>query len=123
MGTHPIFESDFDCLTEFSVEELLRKMIGIIVGVTTYFVAPAALTAVGFTSAGVASGSLASMAQSMAYGGSTSGVFATLQSAGAKGMSTSTRLGASVVTGTAAEVLQPEEMKKTYYDSTNGSKP
>jgi len=26
MGTHPIFESDFDCLTEMSVEEMFKKV-------------------------------------------------------------------------------------------------
>jgi len=25
MGTHPIFESDFDCLTEYIVTEYVRK--------------------------------------------------------------------------------------------------
>jgi len=50
--------------------------------------APAALTAVGFTSAGVAAGSLAAATQSAVYGGyvASGSVFALAQSSGAAGI-------------------------------------
>lgn len=51
-------------------------------GTVAVVAAPAVIAAVGFTSAGVAGGSIAAGAQSIFYGGLTTGVFSALQSAG-----------------------------------------
>jgi len=64
------------------------KYTGAALGITgTVLLAPVAivgaLAAVGFTSAGVAAGSLAATIQSIVYGGATGGLFSLLQSAGA----------------------------------------
>merc|ERR1712189_166578 len=106
MGTHPIFESDFDCLTE--IQDRMNKIIvitmallvlsatagrkeddekdntGLIVGGLLGLVAlPLALPAMGFTAAGVGAGTLAAGIQSAVYGGATAGVFSAAQSAAA----------------------------------------
>ena len=57
--------------------------VGAIAGVAT---APAVLSAAGFTSSGVAAGSLAASIQSVVYGGATGGLFSLFQSAGARGI-------------------------------------
>ena len=54
-------------------------------GVGSVALATAALPALGFTASGVALGSVAASIQSAFYGGATTGVFSTLQSAGAAG--------------------------------------
>merc|ERR1712189_12431 len=93
MGTHPIFESDFDCLTDNRKMGLLK---GVAVAAGCYFGLPFALGAVGFTSAGVAAGSAAAATQSAVYGGATTGLFSVCQSVGAAGLSASTAAGAGV---------------------------
>ena len=61
-----------------------------VAGAVGVVVAPVALTAAGFTSAGVAAGSLAAATQSAIYGGyvASGSVFALAQSAGAAGIYT-----------------------------------
>ena len=56
---------------------------GAIVGIAA---APLVLSAAGFTAGGVAAGSIAASAQSVIYGGATTGIFSLLQSAGAAGL-------------------------------------
>ena len=56
---------------------------GAIVGIVA---APLVLSAAGFTAGGVAAGSIAAWAQSVIYGGATTGIFSLLQSAGAAGL-------------------------------------
>ncbi|PFX17698.1 interferon alpha-inducible protein 27-like protein 1 [Stylophora pistillata] len=65
---------------------------GVIGGVAAMIAAPFLLPAAGFTTAGVAAGSVAAGIQSAVYGGTvTAGsVFATLQSAGAAGLGVTT---------------------------------
>merc|ERR1711887_336187 len=91
MGTHPIFESDFDCLTEKKMGEIWENHRGKIVGAAVGVVAaPVALSAAGFTAGGVAAGSLAAGVQSFLYGASTTGAFSAAQSAGVLGVSWTT---------------------------------
>ena len=65
-------------------------MCGIGVGIGGFIVgiaaAPLVLSAAGFTAGGVAAGSIAASAQSVIYGGATTGIFSLLQSAGAAGL-------------------------------------
>eukprot|EP00762_Andalucia_godoyi_P008136 ANDGO_02220.mRNA.1 hypothetical protein len=83
---------------------------GAVIGVVAV---PAAISAVGFTSSGVAAGSIAASIQSTVYAGSACGWFATAQSIGAAGMGlTGTVVSAvsgAAVTGTAAYATANDE--------------
>ena len=63
-------------------------MAGVVAGAAGAVVAPTVLTVAGFTSAGVAAGSVAAIAQSTFYGGyvASGSWFALAQSAGAAGI-------------------------------------
>merc|ERR1712142_48735 len=99
MGTNPIFESDFDCLTEImSKKDEGENNSGLVVGGLLGLVAlPLALPAMGFTAAGVAAGSLAAGIQSAVYGGATAGVFSAAQSAAVVGTGMATKAAAVAV--------------------------
>jgi len=75
-------------------------------GTTVVVAAPFVLTAVGFTTGGVAAGSIAAGIQSVVYGGTvaSTSVFAGLQSAGAAGLG-STAAGALFAGGAAISTL------------------
>ncbi len=65
---------------------LRAAAVGLATFAGTAFLTPAALALAGFTTAGVAAGSLAAAAQSLFYGGATCGIFSLLQSLGATGV-------------------------------------
>merc|ERR1711937_186429 len=119
MGTHPIFESDFDCLTEVKMKltALLLftgtdAIIPFIAAGVAYFGAPAALSAAGFTGAGIAAGSVAATVQSALYAGGTAGVFSAMQSAGMAGMAVGTKAAIAAAAGGAAYAYQENEEKR-----------
>lgn len=76
-----------------------------------------ALNAIGFTSAGVAGGSLAAFVQSMFYRGATAGLFSMLQSAGATAVMPAAGLLASATSAVGAGVAS------MFYGSRGGSTP
>lgn len=80
-------------------------VIGAAVGAGCVFAAPVVLGAVGFTSAGVAAGSLAAGVQTATT--VAGGAFATAQSIGAAGVAGSTVVGA-MSAGAAANVIRRE---------------
>ena len=76
---------------EENIKDFLEKHKCKIIGAATAVVgAPLVLSAAGFGAAGVAAGSAAATIQSAVYGGAATGIFSSLQSAGAAGMSTAT---------------------------------
>jgi len=82
------FREKWDKLPFYKKHPKSTKIAGVALGLTGgVLLAPLAaaglLTAVGFTSAGVAAGSIAASIQSIVYGGATGGLFSLLQSAGA----------------------------------------
>merc|ERR1712179_373992 len=86
MGTHPIFESDFDCLTE-------KMALPLLAAGAAYFGAPAAtLGALGFTGAG--------------------GAFAALQSAGAAGLAVGTKAALVAAAAAAAATAVDSETRQ-----------
>merc|ERR1712227_859961 len=95
MGTHPIFESDFDCLTETKMPFVIATCAAI-----AGYVAPSlGLSAMGFTASGVAAGSAIQSGIGAVAAGST---FATAQSVGMLGVPTIISATSSVVAGAAA---------------------
>jgi len=93
------------------------KLTGAALGITgTVLLAPVALvgalTAVGFTSAGVAAGSIAATIQSIVYGGMTGGIFSLLQSAGATMIlpSAGTIFAGAATTGAGLAVMNGESV-------------
>merc|ERR1711935_1165038 len=85
MGTHPIFESDFDCLTKETTMPFILATCAAIAG----YVAPAVgLRALGFGTAGVAAGSGAAGVQAGIGAVAAGSSFAAAQSAGVIGVST-----------------------------------
>ena len=74
---------------------------GIATMVAAPVVAAALLGVIGFTTGGVAAGSIAAAVQSAVYGGATTGVFAAAQSAGAAGIATTTSMSAGALAGAA----------------------
>merc|ERR1712189_68675 len=111
MGTHPIFESDFDCLTVWMDKENL-KVAGAVVGGAVLGAAalPVALPLLGFSSSGVVAGTAAASAQSYVYGAFTTGVFSAAQSAGIAGVS-STVTGVMATAGGVAGGLLANKQK------------
>ncbi|XP_068681822.1 interferon alpha-inducible protein 27-like protein 1 isoform X2 [Montipora foliosa] len=75
--------------------------LGVAAGTAAVAATPVVLTAAGFTSGGIAVGSIAAGVQSTFYGGATSGVFATLQSAGMAGIGSTASAAIGGVIGTA----------------------
>ena len=76
---------------EENIKDFLEKHKCKIIGAATAVVgAPLVLSAVGFGAAGVAWGSAAATIQSAVYGGAATGIFSSLQSAGAAGLSKAT---------------------------------
>lgn len=85
-------------------ESTARSIIKITVisatgAVVVYYVIPTVLPVIGFTMEGVAANTMASYIQSIVYKGETSGLFSMLQSAGALGISDTTRVVLSVFGG------------------------
>merc|ERR1711908_138146 len=121
MGTHPIFESDFDCLTEFRRFVMRLSALLLFTGTdailpflaagAAYFGAPAALSAAGFTGAGIAAGSVAAGIQSAVYGAATAGAFSAAQSAGMAGMAVGTKAALAAAAGGAAYASQDNDRK------------
>merc|ERR1712130_1072417 len=87
MGTHPIFESDFDCLTEIGDNKMVLPLVA---AAAAWFGPQAILSAIGFTGAGIGAGSIAAAIQGVLYGGATTGVFSALQAAGTVAYGSST---------------------------------
>ncbi|XP_068730852.1 interferon alpha-inducible protein 27-like protein 2A [Montipora capricornis] len=80
--------------------------LGVAAGAAAVAAAPVVLSAVGFTSGGIALGSIAASVQSTFYGGAASRVFAALQSAGMAGIGSTTSAAIGGVTGTATVLVR-----------------
>lgn len=76
---------------------------GVLSTIGAYIGTPTILTAVGFTKAGVAVGSIAAAVQAPAT--AAGGLFAVLQSAGALGLAASTKVAISAVAGAAGSFI------------------
>merc|ERR1712233_71094 len=99
MGTHPIFESDFDCLTEIGDNKMVLPLVA---AAAAWFGPQAILSAIGFTGAGIGAGSIAAAIQGVLYGGATTGVFSALQAAGAAGVGVALKASAAAIAGSVA---------------------
>merc|ERR1712227_929541 len=98
MGTHPIFESDFDCLTETKMPFVIATCAAI-----AGYVAPSlGLSAMRFTASGVAAGSAAAAIQSGIGAVAAGSTFAAAQSAGVLGVPAIISATSGVVAGAAA---------------------
>lgn len=82
--------------------------LGIVAGTTAIAAAPVVISAAGFTSAGVAAGSLAAGVQSVFYGGAVGSttIFAGLQSAGAAGIGLGTNVAIGTTVGSAVSYIK-----------------
>ena len=100
---------------------------GAIVGIVA---APLVLSAAGFTAGGVAAGSIAAWAQSVIYGGATTGIFSLLQSAGAAGLGVAGNAvgaaagaGLGVAGNAAAEKIKDATAQSSETEANDKSKP
>ena len=113
---------------EENIKDFLEKHKCKIIGAATAVVgAPLVLSAAGFGAAGVAAGSAAATIQSAVYGGAATGIFSSLQSAGAAGFSKATNFilggtgayagsylcGPDIATESAISNSKPKESKST----------
>ncbi|XP_066912309.1 interferon alpha-inducible protein 27-like protein 1 [Clytia hemisphaerica] len=91
---------------------LLYKAGGAVIGgVFVILAGPAVLSALGFTSAGIAASSLAAGIQSAFYGAATTGAFSVFQSAGVSGLGIFSKCALGMTGGIAGNYLG-EMMKK-----------
>jgi len=80
--------------------------VGVVASLGSPIIAPALLGAAGFAAAGVVAGSVTAAIQSTFYGGTTCGLFAVAQSAGAAGISSLTAAAAGATATVTTAVFQ-----------------